>query len=133
MATSRYPSTAMARGIARQRTPSPPSSRIRSTNGSRIIDRRNWPAWASAPQETNLTPPTGMPLPPPIYFGPDSDPWQQLSRYYDAKRIQWGAVANAGKTPLPRGALYPPGMPVPGSTGPTSVGGGMNGPYSGSF
>jgi hypothetical protein len=99
MAASRYPSAAMAAGVTRQRTP--PSRPLRSTDDSRIIDRRGTPGPAPTMR--------GQLMPPAIGFG--EDVWQQLARRYAALQIQQDAARNANPGRLPQGgSLYPPGM-----------------------
>jgi hypothetical protein len=110
MATSRYPSAAMARGIASQRGTPPPQGQIRSTNASRIIDRRG----DTDPTVLGFGPP---PLPqgpvPPLDFSPGTNlnPWEQLQNRYAGLRIALNAARNANPGRLPTGgSLYPPGM-----------------------
>jgi hypothetical protein len=98
----------LAAQIAAKRRKPPP---LRSTDASRVIDKRGKPDMGPAVPPTR---PHSMPMPPPVVGQVDpKKSWRALMLRAAALRTQKTAVANADPGRLPSGSLYPPGMSVP--------------------
>lgn len=133
------------RGSQPEPSPSMTGRTLRSTDDSRIIDRRNNPSWISIPpghyedefNQENLGPYQPKTKPPFPYRGfgalSSEDAWTDVMNRVKAYQLVHNAIANAGQADLPPGSLYPPGMSIPGYEYRPPFGGGGGGGYSGSF